>query len=132
MDKDRALIWLNCLKETKELLEGAGVCLLPTGRNPLQFTGIYGAGLLADTTMDYPLTGDVYNLMDKVQPKTFCHSFDEQLEIAERLYGNHLKFHFGKRDIDAILRSAHGYDPAVVERVRDIIYQQMRKYKYLF
>ena len=44
-----------------------------------------GAGLLADATMDYPLSGDVYRLMDNVQSKTICSEFDEQLDISEAL-----------------------------------------------
>ena len=30
-----------------------------------------GAGLLADTTMDYPLNMDIYKLIDSVESKTF-------------------------------------------------------------
>ena len=53
--------------------------------------------LLADTTMDYPLTGDIYTLMEKVQPKTICNAFDEQLDISESLYKMNLKFRFTKK-----------------------------------
>ena len=91
-----------------------------------------GAGLLADTKMDYPLTGDVYELMDSVEAKTFCRDFGEQLEIAEKLYGNCLYFNFGKNDVDKILKSVYGYETEAVDRVRDIIYEQMRRYGYLF
>ena len=91
-----------------------------------------GAGLLSDITMDYPLSGDVFDLMLKVKPKTFCQDFDEQLDIAEKLYGKELQFGFTKKDVDDILDSSIGYETAVVERVREIIYQQMHKYSYLF
>lgn len=44
--------------------------------------------------MDYPMEEDHYELIKTVQAKTFCSDFDEQLEIAENLYGQHLKFIF--------------------------------------
>ncbi len=91
-----------------------------------------GAALLADTSMDYPLTHDLYVLMSRVKSKTFCENFDTQLEIAEKLYGNCLQFNFTGKDVDAILGTIHGYDKEIVNRVKDIIYEQMRKYRYLF
>lgn len=39
-----------------------------------------GAGLLADTTMDYPLNEDVYSLIERVKSKTFCQDFDEEIK----------------------------------------------------
>ena len=91
----------------------------------------HGAGLLADTTMDYPLLGDTYELMSSVRAKTFCEDFDEQLEIAEKLYGRGVRFDFTKEDAEHILDNSFGYDKAITDRVRDIIYEQMRKYAYL-
>ncbi len=38
-----------------------------------------GAALLADTTMDYPLNRDTYELLREVKAKTFCEDFEEQL-----------------------------------------------------
>ena len=91
-----------------------------------------GAGLLADTRMDYPLDADVYELIDSVRAKTFCQDLGEQLEITEKLYGRTIKFEFDKKDVEAVLQSIYGYEDAVINRVRDIIYEQMRKYGYLF
>jgi hypothetical protein len=91
-----------------------------------------GAGLLADTTMDYPLTSDVYDLIDSVTAKTFCQDFDEQLEIAERLYERSISFTFTKNDVNNLLMASIGYEQNVCDRVRDIIFEQMRKYGYLF
>ncbi len=91
-----------------------------------------GAGLLADTTMDYPLTGDIYELIDKVEAKTFCQNFEEQLEIAEKLYGRTVKFCFARKDVEEVLRQSYGYEKVITDRVRDVIFEQMRKYKYLF
>lgn len=52
-----------------------------------------GAGLLSDTTMNYPTGIEVGKLIGKPKAKTFCQDFDEQLNAIEYLYGQHLKFH---------------------------------------
>lgn len=36
--------------------------------------------------MDYPIDIECESLMEGVKAKTFCTSFDEQLDIAEQLY----------------------------------------------
>ena len=91
-----------------------------------------GAGLLADTTMDYPLTEDIYLLMDHVQSKTICTDFDEQLDISESLYKRNLKFHFTKKDVTELLANATSYPEEIRSRVEKILSAQMRKYAYLF
>ena len=91
-----------------------------------------GAALLSDTTMDYPLGADTFDLMKIAKPKTFCESFDEQLEIATKLYGDNISFAFTEKDVDSILAGAGIYENAIIERVRTIIFEQMRRYKYLF
>ena len=58
-----------------------------------------GASLLSDTTMDYPLSEDVYKLIDVPKSKTFCRDFEEQLDITEELYGENLHFNFTKKDV---------------------------------
>lgn len=91
-----------------------------------------GAGLLSDTTMDYPMQGELYSLIDSVKAKTISSSFDEQLDISEDLYGYHLKFYFTKKDVEEILTSAVTYPQEVRNRVRDVLCERMRKYPYLF
>jgi len=91
-----------------------------------------GAGLLSDTTMDYPLSGDVYALMDSVQSKTICGEFDEQLDISEALYKTNLKFQFTKKDVTELLADAKDYSDEIRNRVEMIIFAQMQKYTYLF
>lgn len=92
----------------------------------------HGAGLLADTTVDYPLEVDTIQLMGEVKGKTVCDSFDEALDEAERLFGRHIKFDFTKHDVQRILDDNNLYSDNVKERVKTIIYQQMNKYGYLF
>lgn len=92
----------------------------------------HGAALLADTQMDYPMGKDVTGLMEKVRAKTFCQDFEEQLEIAEKLYGGQLRFSFGEKEIYAVLEAERYYPEAVKMRVGEILLAQRRKYAYLF
>jgi len=91
-----------------------------------------GASLLADTTMDYPLGEDVYKLMGQARTKTICPNFDEQLDVAERMYGVNMTFYFNEKDVCEIIDKATLYPKDVRERVKNIIFAQMRKYGYLF
>lgn len=91
-----------------------------------------GAGLMSDTAMDYPLTVPTQDLFGTVSAKTFSLDFDEQLDIAEELYGQHLKFHFTKEMVSSALAEETNYPPDVKERVFAIIMEQKRKYRYLF
>lgn len=90
-----------------------------------------GAGLLSDTAMDYPINGEIISMINEVEAKSICDSFEEQLEISELLYGDNLKFYFTKKDIENIVDSILIYDQDTKERVKEIIFQQMRKYQYL-
>ena len=110
------------------------IAVLMNGAGMFKYCPIFdnGAGLLADTTMDYPLTGDIYTLMEKVQAKTICNAFDEQLDISESLYKMNLKFRFTKKDVTELLENAEGYSDEIRKRVETIIFAQMRKYPYLF
>ena len=93
----------------------------------------FGLSLLADTTEDYPLTENTYDLIDKVKAKPFDTNFDIQLEAAEDIYGSQVKFTFTKADIDNALNEVEEYYPkATIERVKDILYHQRNKYQYLF
>lgn len=93
----------------------------------------HGAGLLADTTLEYPLNQDIYSLIGKVKAKTFSQSFDEQLDLSEELYGSHLTFYFHKEEVRELLSAlAPWYPPEIRDRVQNILYIQMDKYRYLF
>lgn len=93
-----------------------------------------GAGLLSDTAMDYPLNEDMYKLIDSVKAKTISDDFEEQTEVSEKLYGMNLYFNFTKKDVDKILDSEEAsiYSIEIRERVRSVIYEQMRKYPIYF
>ncbi|MBO5166716.1 MAG: hypothetical protein J6B90_09000 [Lachnospiraceae bacterium] len=91
-----------------------------------------GGALLSDTTMDYPMSGDIYTLLDKVKSKTFCQDFDEQLDVVERLCGQHLQFTFDRKVIADLLDKESYYPEEIKTRVEKILLNQRRKYEYLF
>lgn len=91
-----------------------------------------GASLLSDTTMDYPINVDLEQLVPSVKAKTFCKKFDEQLDAVEKLYGQHLKFHFGRKEVEELLKREPFYAEEIKSRVETIILEQIRKYNYLF
>ena len=92
----------------------------------------HGSSLLSDTTLDYPMSQDFLMLIKKVRPKTFCEDFDEQLDIAQQLYGDQIHFHFGYHDVERAIQSANNYSPEIQKRVIDLIMQRRNKYRYLF
>lgn len=91
-----------------------------------------GAALLSDTTMDYPIDVEINDLMKKVAPKTFCSDFDEQIDLAERLYGKQIKFTFTKADVMDLLEKEMYYPDDIKNRVAELLTDRMRKYSYLF
>lgn len=91
-----------------------------------------GLSLLADVN-EYNMVTDVYKNIDKVKSKPFSYSFEEQCESAEILYGSALKFSFTKKDVlNEIEKYKSFYSTEIIERVTMIIFEQMRKYQYLF
>lgn len=91
-----------------------------------------GLSLCSDTAADFPMEKPVEECVMAVEAKPFSRDFDEQLDAAEELYGCNVRFHFGKKEVEGILAECGEYYPnAVVERVRDILYGQMRKYQYM-
>lgn len=92
----------------------------------------HGAGLLSDTMMDYPPGIDIYDGLHEVRAKTISSSFDEQLDVSEEACGTNLKFSFVKKDVENLLENLSGYSREEKIRVRDILFEQMRRYSYLF
>ena len=75
---------------------------------------------------------DIYRLFGNARAKTFSRDFDEQLDIAEKLYGQQLSFDFTYGDVKKLLEEEPYYPEEVKKRVEDIIMHQRRKYEYLF
>jgi len=111
------------------------IAVLVNDRQEYDYCPIFdqGAALLSDTTMDYPMTGEIYTMIDSVRPKTFCDDFIEQVDVAERLYGRNIEFRFTNKDVDDILgKVPEGmYSSEVIERVRTICSERIRQFDYL-
>lgn len=109
------------------------IAVLMNDRGEYDYCPIFdnGASLLSDTTMDYPENEDIMDMLNEPKSKSICDSFEEQLEVSEKLYGNNLTFNFLKKNVEEIINNAAIYDKEIRERVKEIIFQQMRKYSYL-
>ena len=92
----------------------------------------HGAGLLADTTLDYPMDVDTISLMSDVKAKTICESFDDALNAAESLFGIGIHFDITKKEIDELIDRETNYPADMKNRVKEVLHQQLRKYRYLF
>lgn len=110
------------------------ISVLMDGMGGFKLCPIYdnGAALLSDTTMDYPLGLDVYDAIKSVKAKTLCDSFEEQLDVAESLYGFSISFFWNEKDILQLLEEVSFYDNRITERVLEVLLEQRRKYSYLF
>ena len=110
------------------------IAVLTNGSGDFKLAPIFdnGAGLLSDTRLDYPMTGDIIKMISKVKAKTFSESFDEQLDIAERLYGENIHFKFGYNEVKSIVNEADIYSEEERRRVIDIVMSMRRRYDYLF
>lgn len=91
-----------------------------------------GAALLSDTTLDYPMSGAIEEMIPKVEAKTICKSFDEQLDAAEYLYGRPVCFRFGNKEVEKLLSDEPYYSKEIKQRLQAIMRRQRNKYQYLF
>ena len=109
------------------------IAVLMNGEGAFRYCPLFdqGAGLLSDTSMDYPLQGDAVAYIKTVQAKSFCKDFDEQLDASEALYGRHLEFFFSKAEVKELLDKAEIYPEDVRKRVEGVILLQRKKYAYI-
>lgn len=110
------------------------IAVLMDGMGDFRYCPVFdnAAALLSDTTMDYPLNVDVNRLIGNVKPNAYFTDFTEQLDIAEQLYGQNVRFSFRYEDVHALLEKEAYYPNKVKERVAQVIMEQRRKYSYLF
>lgn len=93
----------------------------------------HGLSLFSDTVTDYTLDIPVFDCWSRIKAKPFSRDFDDQLDAAEELYKNQIHFWFGDKEIRAEMEKMEGiYPHAEVKRVETVLYQQKRKYGYLF
>lgn len=109
------------------------IALLKTGneyRLPPYFD--FGAAFLSDITMEYPLSEKIESLIEKCYAKPFSSDFSEQVDAAEALYGVQLKIYCGANDLCSYVDSHRSYySETIIERVKELIRIQFRKYQYL-
>lgn len=92
----------------------------------------HGLSLLSDLH-DYPLEADSYACMQRVKAKPFSRDFDQQVDAAEQRYGIQFKCTLSPRSIPELLEDLVGcYPRDYLQRVEQILYQQMRKYGVYF
>lgn len=75
---------------------------------------------------------DIIELIPLVKAKTLSADFMEQLDVAERLYGQKLYFTYDEGIINELLRKEHYYPEDIKMRIKEILLQQRRTYSYLF
>lgn len=110
------------------------IAVLMNGDGEYSYCPIFdnAAGLMSDTTQDYPLNEDIYEMLGDVKAKTVSTDFDRQLDAVEQLYGEQIHFNFTKDDVKNLIDRATEYPTQIRRRVEDILYSQMNKYRYLF
>ena len=92
----------------------------------------HGGCLLSDTSMDYPIDGDIYRMIKEVPGRTISRSLDDQLDAVELLQDNSLSFHLSRKQAMMLIEAEPYYPEIVKKRVTDIVLAQMEKYAYLF
>ena len=89
--------------------------------------------MLADTTVDFPLGEDIYMPINKIHSKPFSRNFDERLDAAKELYGYYLNFNFTNQDIETVFDDVRDYySQDIINRAKDLLYNQKHKYGYMF
>lgn len=91
-----------------------------------------GLSLFADMKEDFPLHKSPQECRRSIIAKPFARDFDEQMDVANELYGNYLYFSLSKNDmIKEMDKFTFPHDPAVTERVKEVLRYQADKYQYM-
>lgn len=91
-----------------------------------------GLALLSDLN-DYPLEGDVYSEIARVQAKPFHRDFYQQMAAAQQLYQPQLRIGFTTKDVaNALSAMADTYPSQILSRAETVLREQLRKYGRIF
>lgn len=95
-----------------------------------------GLSLLSDTRTDFPLFKDMEECIGALRAKPFSRDFDDQMDAAVGLYGSWLKFDLTGREMAAEFERMERlwedrYDQPIVNRVKELLCRQARKYAYM-
>ena len=97
-------------------------------RNYDSFQFLILAWSLLSNLNNYPLGKDVYDCIRRARTKPFDLNFDVQVGTTEELYRAQPKFAFARSDVSKITDSVRAlYSGAVIPRVEQTIYEQMKK-----
>lgn len=91
----------------------------------------FGASFLSDTMIDYPLSSDLDKLLEIKNAKPFSSDFNEQVDVAESLYGTQLKVHTTANEVCSYVDSIGNYSQEIKTHVKTLIRYAFRKYRYL-
>ncbi len=96
-----------------------------------------GLSLFSDTKDAYGIEKSSENCKKIIEAKPFHRDFDEQLDAANELFGCHLKFLFGEKEIIKVLGNIQNefegiYTEDEINRVTEVLRMQAGKYKYMF
>lgn len=94
-----------------------------------------GLSLFSDTRESYPPEKDFYECRQKIEAKPFHRDFDEQLDAANELFGQYLRFLTPEISIGGILEELAQekmYTQAELKRAEEVLRYQKKKYQYLF
>lgn len=109
------------------------IAVLKNPDNTFSYCPVFdnGAALFSDTRISFNLKLPLETCYENIEAKPFNRSFDEQMDIAEELYGVHFQYWFTEKDIEKLLTEANAYyAPEITQRVLAVLRQQMRKYRY--
>ena len=91
-----------------------------------------GLSLFADVKGDFPFNKSLADCRRAIVAKPFSGAFDEQLDVANELYGSYLAFTVTKADmVKELSKYGHIYEKEVMERVEEILRYQADKYSYM-
>lgn len=91
-----------------------------------------GGALFSDTKMYYPLDRNLCECREIITARPISPSFEDQVNAAESLYGNQLKFSFTEKNVAQIAQKAseqNVYAEACILRVQTILEEQIILHK---
>lgn len=115
--------------------------LYDTGKKEYRSAPVFdmAQALFSDTKNVCPPEKGMVECYHAVTAKPFSGNFDEQLKVANELYGKHLKFNLSAneminsvRDVLNNMQNGRAYQGAEKRRIGEIIRFQTKKYQYMF
>lgn len=100
--------------------------------NNFTFTPIFdnGAALLSDTTINYPLSEHISNLLKKVKAKPFNVSFEKQCEAMDKICKPNIQIHYEMPVIENHINSTP-YSEIIKNRVCNLLRLRQRQVQQL-